>query len=262
MDKTMTYEFDGKQYEKASAHQKEWGAKLIEGLQLNGTERVLDLGCGDGALTAQIADLVPVGEVVGIDASVGMIEAARPKARANLHFCLMDIRDLDFDSEFDLVFSNAALHWVKDHRRLLQGVLRALRGGGRIRFSFAGAGNCSHFFEVIREAMTLEAFRGYFERFVGPWYMPSVEEYSALAESTGLPHAQVWSENADRFFPDAETMTKWIDQPSLVPFLAQVADKDKSAFRKLVVERMIEKTRQEDGRCFETFRRMNLAASK
>ncbi len=262
LDKTMPYEFDGKQYEKASAHQKEWGSKLIEGLQLNGTERVLDLGCGDGALTEQIADLVPGGEVVGIDASVGMIDTARSKECDNLHFLLMDIRDLDFDSDFDLIFSNAALHWVKDHRRLLQSVRRALCDGGKIRFSFAGDGNCSHFFEVIREAMALGAFRKYFEGFKWPWYMPSAEEYSALVESSGLRQARVWSENADRYFSDAETMIKWIDQPSLVPFLAQVADFDRKALRDLVVERMIEKTQQEDGRCFETFRRMNLTASK
>jgi len=77
----MTHEFDGKKYEKASAHQREWGTRLISELDLQGTERILDLGCGDGALSAQIADLVPDGEVVGIDASHGMIEAARSKVR-------------------------------------------------------------------------------------------------------------------------------------------------------------------------------------
>ena len=92
----MTHEFDGKKYEKASAHQKEWGRKLIAELNLQGTERVLDLGCGDGTLTAQIADLVPAGEVVGIDASRGMIDVARLKARKNLRFLLLDINQLDF----------------------------------------------------------------------------------------------------------------------------------------------------------------------
>jgi trans-aconitate methyltransferase len=108
----MTHEFDGEQYAKASAHQKEWGARLIAQLNLQGTERILDLGCGDGALSAQIADLVPEGEVVGIDASRGMIEAARPKARKNLRFVLMDIDELDYVEQFDVVFSNAALHWI------------------------------------------------------------------------------------------------------------------------------------------------------
>lgn len=66
----MTHEFDGKKYEKASTHQREWGTKLIAELGLQGTERVLDLGCGDGTLTAQIAALLPRGEAVGIDASL------------------------------------------------------------------------------------------------------------------------------------------------------------------------------------------------
>ena len=63
----MAHEFDGKKYEAASAHQKEWGARLIQELSISGTERILDLGCGDGTLTAQLAALTPRGSVVGID---------------------------------------------------------------------------------------------------------------------------------------------------------------------------------------------------
>ena len=101
----MTHEFDGKKYEKASAHQKEWGAKLIAEFGMKGTERVLDLGCGDGTLTVQIAERLPQGEVVGIDASQGMIDAALPKTQQNLQFLLMDINELDFVERFDIVFS-------------------------------------------------------------------------------------------------------------------------------------------------------------
>jgi trans-aconitate methyltransferase len=258
----MTHEFDGKKYEKASTHQKEWGTKLIAELGLQGTEHVLDLGCGDGALTVQIAELVPEGEVVGIDASQGMIDASLPKARENLQFCLMDINDLDDVDRFDVVFSNAALHWVKDHKRLVKNVHRALRAGGRIRFNFAGDGNCFHFFRVIREAMALEELACDFAEFEWPWYMPSIDEYRALVESSGLHDAHVWGENADRYFPDEEAMIGWVDQPSLVPFLARVAVQNKDPFRDYVVTRMIEETKQDDGRCFETFRRINVSATK
>ena len=137
----MAHEFDGKKYERASAHQKEWGAKLISELSLNGNERVLDLGCGDGVNTALIAELIPDGEVVGIDASKGMIDAANPKGKANLRFILMDIDEIKFKDEFDVVFSNATLHWVKDHQRLLRNVSKALRTAGCLRFNFAGDGN-------------------------------------------------------------------------------------------------------------------------
>ena len=258
----MTHEFDGMKYEKASAHQKEWGAILITHLDLQGNERVIDLGCGDGALTARIADLVPKGLVVGIDSSQGMIDAARPKARENLRFVLKDINDLDFYEEFDIAFSNATLHWVKDHQRLYENVHRSLRSSGRIRFNFAGDGNCMHFLRIVREAMSHDAFAVYFADFQWPWYMPAVDGYAALAESSGLNDVKVWGENADRFFVDTDTMIRWIDQPSIVPFLSCVAEKKKKGFRDYVVRRMIEETKKGDGRCFETFRRINISARK
>jgi trans-aconitate 2-methyltransferase len=161
----MIHEFDGRKYEKASTHQREWGTALIAELNLQGTERVLDLGCGGGTLTAQMADLLLKGQVTGIDVSLGMIEAAQPKARDNLQFALMDINDLRFSEEFDVVFSNATLHWVKDHRRLYENVGQSLRHDGRIRFNFAGDGNCSHFIRVIQDAMAQRTFSSYFAGF-------------------------------------------------------------------------------------------------
>jgi trans-aconitate 2-methyltransferase len=149
----MTHELDGRKYENASAHQKEWGATLIAGLDLWGTERVLDLGCGEGTLTVRIAELLPKGQVVGVDVSRGMIEAARPKAKQNLRFLLMDINDLALSEEFDVVFSNATLHWVKKHRRLYENLHYPLHPGGRIRFNFGGAGNCAHFIKVMVGAL-------------------------------------------------------------------------------------------------------------
>lgn len=258
----MTHEFDGKKYEKASVHQREWGAKLIAEFGLQGNESVLDLGCGDGALTVQLAALVPQGEVVGIDASQGMIAAARPKEGGNLSFRKLDINDLDYTDRFGIVFSNATLNWVKDHRRMFQNVRRALRPGGRLRFNFAGDGNCSHFIVVIREAMAKEEYRPFFAEFEWPWYMPLVDEYQKLVEASGLQDVRVWGENADRYFPDEQTMIRWIDQPSLVPFLVHVDDREKESFRGFVVRRMIEEAKQADGTCFETFRRINVSARK
>jgi trans-aconitate 2-methyltransferase len=258
----LTQEFDGKQYKKASIHQQEWGTKLISELDLKGAEHVLDLGCGEGTVTSRIAEHVPEGQVLGIDASQGMIDAALLKERSNLHFRRLDICDLDFESQFDVVFSNAALHWVKGHKRLLQSVQRALRPGGRLRFQFAGDGNCMSFFAVVSEAMANEKFKPLFGDFEWPWYMPSVDEYQKLAETSELHDVRVWGENADRFFPDKEAMIRWIDQPSIVPFLAHVTDSVKKSFRDFVVLRMVEETKQKDGRCFETFRRINVSAVK
>lgn len=259
----MTYEFDGKKYKEASTHQKEWGAKLIRELHIFGTERILDLGCGDGVLTSLLAVLVtPHGSVVGIDASEGMIETARSFQTENLSFEVRDINDLNFENEFDIIFSNAALHWIRNHETLLEKVFCALKSGGILRFNFAGDGNCANFFNVVKEAVKQPPFAFYFSDFEWPWYMPTIEEYELLVRSIPFTESRVWSENADRFFADTETMTKWIDQPSLVPFIKLLPDEHKEDYRQFVIGRMIQKTCQEDGRCFETFRRINVLAKK
>ncbi len=258
----MTFEFDGEKYKKASTHQRQWGEKLIAELHLTGGERILDLGCGDGTVTAQIADLVPNGSVLGIDTSEGMIASAHQHTRANLAFKLLDINKIDFHEEFDVVFSNATLHWVKDHRLLLGNVNTALATGGIARFNFAVDGNCSHLYKVLGDVMARDKFTGYFHLFDWPWYMPTIDEYSRLVSEFDFQDAKVWGENADRFFPNVEAMVRWIDQPSLVPFLARIAQIDKRNFRDAVVQRMTAEICQDDGRCFETFRRVNLLARK
>jgi trans-aconitate methyltransferase len=258
----VPFEFDAERYRQASAHQEEWGRRLISELGLAGGERVLDLGCGDGRLTAQLADLVPRGSVLGIDASASMIEATRAHERENLESIVLDIDDLDFQEEFDLLFSNATLHWIRDHHRLLEHSIRALKPGGALRFNFAGDGNCAHFYRAVREVMGGERYRGYFEEFDWPWFMPAVEQYREIVASFPLRDARVWGENADTFFPGEEALIAWIDQPSIVPFLTCIHEADKQSFRAEVIERMVEATRREDGRCFETFRRVNLYARK
>ncbi len=110
--------------------------------------------------------------------------------------------------------------------------------------------------------MALEELACDFAEFEWPWYMPSVDAYRALVESSGLHDAHVWGENADRYFLDEEAMIGWVDQPSLVPFLAHVVVQNKDAFRDYVVTRMIEETKQANGTCFETFRRINVSATR
>lgn len=105
-------------------------------------------------------------------------------------------------------------------------------------------------------------FSSHFSDFSWPWYMPTIAEYSQLASQSGLKAARVWGENADRYFPDVEAMIGWLDQPGLVPFLACVAASHQADFREHVIDVMIRETRQDDGRCFETFRRINLSAGK
>ncbi len=100
----MIYEFDGKKYEKASAHQTSWGKRMVELLPLKGAERILDIGCGDGRVTQQLASRVPDGEVLGVDASRGMVTAAKEYESNNLRFEVMQATELDFREKFDYQF--------------------------------------------------------------------------------------------------------------------------------------------------------------
>jgi len=256
------FEFDGKKYRQASTHQKEWGNKIIAGLKLKGNERILDLGCGDGILTQQLSQLVPDGFVLGIDSSKGMIETAKEQESVNVSFRLLSINDINFKNEFDLIFSNATLHWIIDHRNLLNRTYNALRKQGIIRFNFAGDGNCSTFFSVIKQVMEHSEYKDYFRAFEWPWYMPRLVDYKLLVESFDFVETNVWGENTDRYFQTKDEMIKWIDQPSLVPFIKLVDESKRYQFREEVINEMLKLSEQTDGRCFETFRRINVYAKK
>ena len=256
------YEFNGDKYKKASKHQREWGNSLIAELKLKGNESILDLGCGDGSLTKELSELVQSGRVIGIDSSIGMIKTAKKQTGANLTFELMDINKLNYRNEFDIIFSNAALHWVKDHGMLLKNCYSALKSGGMILWDFASNGNCSIFFAVIRQLIQSDGYSAYFNGFEWPWYMPTITEYKGLINKSGFKDCHIKEVNRDRYFADAEEMIKWIDQPSIVPFIANIPDELKADFRNTVIHSMLDKTLQADGTCFETFRRIHILAYK
>lgn len=257
-----TYEFDGEKYKAASSHQKEWGRNLMSKISLQGSEKILDLGCGDGQLTEHLSLLVPNGKVLGIDASIGMINTAKKICRKNLDFIHMDINQLHFSNEFNIIFSNAALHWVKDHNRLLQNSYAALKPGGILLWDFGSEGNCSHFLEVMQKKITEDNYIDFFRDFEMPWFMPSKNHYEELIANIGYSHFTITEVNRDRYFSTSDEMIQWIDQPCIVPFIECIPAVLKNTFREEVIEEMIEKTQQSDGTCFETFRRLQIYAQK
>jgi len=144
--KTGDIRWDAADYGKHSKTQYRWAQELMAGLQLRGCEAVLDIGCGEGKVTKGIADRLPHGYVIGIDRSEDMITSARRRyskhAFQNLIFRKMDVRELDFESQFDVAFSNAALHWIVDHLSFLYKVKKALKRNGRILFQIGGQREC------------------------------------------------------------------------------------------------------------------------
>lgn len=164
--------------------------------------------------------------------------------------------------EFDLIFSNAALHWVKDHRRLLKNVYTTLKTGGILLWDFGSDGNCANFLAVMQNIMTTADYADFFKDFETPWFMPAKDRYEALIADVGFSDHDIAEMNRDRYFPSSDALIKWIDQPCIVPFIGRIPAGQKEAFRGEVIAAMLKRTLQPDGTCFETFRRLQVYAQK
>jgi SAM-dependent methyltransferase len=168
--------WDAQGYAENARFVADMGVPVLDLLAPRPGERILDLGCGDGALTVKIAQHGAA--VVGVDSSPELIAAAQA---AGLDARLIDARELPFRAEFDAVFSNAALHWMREPARVLRGVHRSLRPGGRFIGEFGGHGNVA----AIRIA--LAAVLGARGRAVPPlWYFPTADEYAHELRAAGF----------------------------------------------------------------------------
>jgi SAM-dependent methyltransferase len=155
-------------------------AGVLELLDPKPGERILDLGCGTGHLTGKIAEAGA--EVVGVDRSPDMIAQAREKYPA-LRFEVMDACELALDESFDAVFSNATLHWIHTPERVIAGIARLLKPGGRFVAEFGGKGNTGELLKAVARVWTKHALPGPAPR---PWYYPTIAEYSGLLEKHGI----------------------------------------------------------------------------
>jgi len=175
----MKDDWDAGRYAADARFVAELGAPLIGLLAPRSGERILDLGCGDGALTKKIRELGC--DVVGVDQSPDMIRKAK---EAGLDAREMDGHALVFDAEFDAVFSNAALHWMKrDPDAVLAGAFRALKPGGRFVAEMGGHGNVAAITVALYAALARRGIRGID---VNPWYFPTAAAYRARLEKNGF----------------------------------------------------------------------------
>jgi trans-aconitate methyltransferase len=154
------------------------GAPVVDLLAPRQGERILDLGCGDGVLTAKLASLGC--HVIGVDSSAQQVGAAQ---KLGLDARVMSGEALDFDNEFDAVFSNAALHWMRDSARVIAGVHRALKPHGRFVAELGGDGCVAKIKKALVEALNRRGVDG---EAASPWYFPTVAEYSQHLTSGGF----------------------------------------------------------------------------
>jgi trans-aconitate methyltransferase len=195
--------WDAGLYDNRHAFVWQHGSSLVDLLQPAAGERILDLGCGTGHLTARLAEAGA--EVVGLDSSQAMLEQARA-AYPGLEFVQGDARAFHFDRPFDAVFSNAALHWIREAEAVVRRVHDSLRPGGRFVAELGGRGNVS----AIRAALRTAADRLGVPLDEPAWYFPGVAEYAGLLEAAGLEvrHASLF----DRPTPleGADGLRAWV----------------------------------------------------
>jgi trans-aconitate methyltransferase len=170
--------WDPERYARNARFVAELGLPVVELLAPRPGERILDLGCGDGALTETLAAMGC--EVVGVDGSSEQVAAARARG---LDARVMDAARLAFTAEFDAVFSNACLHWVKDADAVIAGVRRALKPRGRFVAEFGGGTNVGRIVLALERAMERRGLDG---RALMPWYFPTPSEYRGRLEAGGF----------------------------------------------------------------------------
>lgn len=221
------------EYARSSQAQLGWARELIDALKLRGDESVLDIGCGDGKVSAEIARRVPRGSVTGIDSSEDMIRRASaswPAARhPGLRFLLADAQALGMKDRFDVAFSNAVLHWVTDHRAVLRGVARALRPAGRLLFQMGGRGNGAAIFAVAAELTGARAWRAFFEGFEFPWAFHGPEEYAPWCAEAGLRAVRIELIPKKMLQRGAEGLAAWI-RTTWMPYTARLPEDRRESF--------------------------------
>jgi trans-aconitate 2-methyltransferase len=219
-------------YARHSQGQEIFARELIASLTLQPDEDILDLGCGDGRMTSEIAKLVPAGRVVGVDRSEEMVAFAAEHFRSsNLSFQVADAAALTFREEFDLVYSSAVLHWVQDHNAALAGIARSLRPGGRCLLQMGGKGNGVEMTRAFERAGASPT--GFTYAFHGD------KEYRGMVETAGLRVDSVELIPKDMPHASRTALTGWL-RTAWQPYHRDIPEEQKDVFLESVTDRYAE----------------------
>jgi trans-aconitate methyltransferase len=240
--------WDPKTYAENARFVAELGQPVVELLAPKPGERILDLGCGDGALTEKLAALGCA--VVGVDASPEQVVAAQARG---LDARVMDGQSLAFAAEFDAVFSNAALHWMLQPDRVIAGVARALKRGGRFVGEMGGAGNVAHIAGALTAALGRRGFAPEL-----PWYFPGVAEYRAKLEAGGFTVEEITL--FPRPTPLPGDIGAWLETFAGAP-LSRLGEDERAPFLAELREALAPHLQQPDGSWIADYVRLRFKAT-
>ena len=246
-----TQSWTAARYRRNAAFVAELGLPVVRLLAPRPGERILDLGCGDGVLTEAIAAVGA--DVVGIDSAPDQIAACRARG---LDARVGDGHKMTFVSEFDAVFSNAALHWMNDADAVIAGVRRALRPAGRFVAEMGGEGNVASLMETFDAVLIA---RGIEPARMSRWYFPNPESYGAKLADHGFIVERI------ELFPRPTELPAglvgWLDTFG-DSFLAAIALADREDARADVIERLEPRLRDTNGRWWADYVRLRFVAHR
>lgn len=248
-----TQEWNAEQYAKNARFVSDLGQAVLDLLNPLPGERILDLGCGDGALTER---LVAAGaKVVGVDSSVDMVRAAQDRS---LDARVVDGYNLDFDSEFDAVFSNAAMHWMKrDPDAVVAGVYRALKSGGRFVAEMGGHGCVAAI--TVALCATLHEHGVSSPAALIPWYFPTPDEHKARLEAAGFKIEYIAL--IPRPTPLPTGMRGWLETFA-IPFTKVLPEHERGEFLDGVTEKLRPVLCDSNGRWTADYMRLRFLARR
>jgi trans-aconitate 2-methyltransferase len=186
--------WDAQTYDRVSDVQVAWAETLLARLPLRGDETVLDAGCGSGRVTRMLLERLPLGRVVGVDASVDMVAHAREALGGRATVIHADLTELELDEPVDAAFSNAVFHWVQDHDALFARIFAALRPGGVLVAQCGGEGNIDAFFAVVDDVAANPPFKEPLHGFSRTWWFPGPLETEERLRRAGFEKVRAWLE--------------------------------------------------------------------
>lgn len=225
--------WDAEKYDSAKAPQIDAGRELIEMSKIRETDSVLDIGCGTGRLTVELAHLAAKGKVVGIDPSEEMLQKATAVSSGmeNLRFISTRAESIDFVNRFDFAFSNSALQWVKEQKEAIGHTYRALKRGGRIAFQLPARDFCAEFFDYSSSAISLLSYERFFLNWETPWFLPTRQEYEGLLDQAGFRNIKVFYKDYRVVFGCIGEILNWWSSAGLRPYLTALPEKEKEYFK-------------------------------
>ena len=253
-------EWNAAAYHVVSEPQFAWGLRVLERVRLAGDERVLDAGCGSGRLTRVLASRLERGFVVGCDLSENMAQAASKSlgSEANSAVVRADLSMLPFRGAFDLIFSTATFHWIRDHDRLFAELRSALRSGGRLEAQCGGGPNLATIHARADELAAAEPFRDAFGQWEEPWLFASPDETTSRLQRAGFTSIDCWLEHAPTPFPDAERFGAFVESVVMRPYLARLAD---AVLRREFLDAIVTQAAQDEPAFTLDYWRLNISAA-